>query len=679
MNGGDSGFLAEASFKPGLGGQEDMLERRWVTFSYPDPSDGEPWKEVAPTAGILDLEFVRPGGAAGDEPWQLFVDTVTPYLAQAETIWPGWDTPLSSMEDLDQVPFVAAWTENAGAWQNMGQRDVAWCASCGDGRVEAADGQDGWFSAFPGDETARPPMWRDCHQTTLGQGASDVSAWEDPFWGRFEVAEPPQLWVAGEAADTADDQDGKRYLMFATWDEVEERWTSDSGEPCLDISTWATGEWVNFAQGGALDCGDGKDWDVDGNYYHDGFIDQPWSACADDWPNVDLDAAGVGSIRTIVAIDEDLAVLAAAPVNTQNFVGGEGLWLVRRVGTDGMRYQAITYHELDPDQSTGSDCPASEFFSDNLKGAPEIVVDRARWLATRSYDTVYEQWVGELRLFVMGRPQSDGSCGLAEVMVNAEPGTYVPAPIEPFEDNGTSVEASWFELDYYNEVDTSNDTLRMNRGCTPPPKGFAGISLSPDSEWLYFFGGDELGSGGPDITTSANNTAGVCAVRVGADRDLDLSLNSTGVCDVVYNGPMADPAEFDTTDGTLNMCVPYPAEQAVRRDVMPARVASFVPDPIVQGVFYAGTQAFSGCDFCEESTPPTPPMGVYVVQRRVSPTNGAVNWAFEWNVGVTDDDDLEFREVTELRPGLHRYPFTPVRHLYVGTTGGGLWDGELTW
>lgn len=120
----------------------------------------------------------------------------------------------------------------------------------------------------------------------------------------------------------------------------------------------------------------------------------------------------------------------------------------------------------------------------------------------------------------------------------------------------------------------------------------------------------------------------------------------------------------------LSMCVPYPAWQAVRRDLMPASSASLLPHPHVQDLYFVGTVASTGCEYCD----PLLPLGVYLLQRRTNPGDSVGVWSFVRAVA----DDLGYPQITAIEWGSADGD-EHLDQLYLATSGGGMWEAEVSW
>lgn len=87
------------------------------------------------------------------------------------------------------------------------------------------------------------------------------------------------------------------------------------------------------------------------------------------------------------------------------------------------------------------------------------------------------------------------------------------------------------------------------------------------------------------------------------------------------------------------------------------------------GEAFVGLTANTECSACKT------PLGIYAVQRRHRVATD--DWVWQ-SMRLPNAEDLELRQTYDLEWGNDADDWT-VGNLYIGTVGGGLWEGQLTW
>lgn len=396
----------------------------------------------------------------------------------------------------------------------------------------------------------------------------------------------------------------------------------------------------------ALDCS--------GRYVSSDDVERPWYGCDGDpespW---NIAEAAVGDVQLVMALDHHTALVGTVDACTNPWAetgaclgaeAGGGLWVVRHADGVGLSWQAVTgLGTVDVDGDDSSACDESDLFAMGWLGPPDLVVDRWTWTQSRSYG-VDGNPEGSVRLFLLS---GDDDCGILEINFELGP--------TPSSSVGTDLVADWEAIDWWD--DSVGDGFELDTNVFyPVPSSAWGLNIDRDGRWLYVFGGamSANGAGG------TNDVDGVTAIEVGLPRgDYGALFPPTVVNDVTY---------------TSTQVQPYPMESAVKRSEIPGAHQAFLPHPHLQGQAFLGLSANAECDAC------LLPLGVFSVQRRFRPWaagEGADDWAWG-SMRLPNAADLEFRFITDLDWG-NAGPDDTMRNLYIGTNGGGLWEGEVTW
>lgn len=547
----------------------------------------------------------------------------------------GWDSPAGA--DLDLVDHALAWAghESGPVFQDLVVNTVAVCPAC---RLEetvsgplrrdvvlgggASDYK--YHTLYPEYGWTQPPGERPCEFHMVAASPPDIEVWHDP-----EGAYPSQAWMilANQDASDADapylDPMYTRALFFSTEASAGgPAWAGDLGaEWCWD--GWdADGAGRNPGFAGA-NYVDALDWTLNCQDSNDIEVDQHgFSPCyenveaASDFVAPAMGPAGVGVPVGIEALGPDTALLATIAAC------GDPLNPCSADDADLRGLWMVRYVPEDGLFYTPVEMPA------DLDGcAPEDLLqyrfESGALLNGRPSLAVHPAsgWAeGEtVRAFLSSR---DATCGVVEVSftVPALTGTRGD-PLEP-----PIADATWTRLNLDDHVGVECDL-------GADPWYLNGVHVSRDGRWLFL-------RGGWTIDPAAGPPTALCAV--------DLATGSAGA----YTG--------------WREVVPGPWLQ------MP--VMAMASHPHLEDTWYIGGSTNPDCPLC------TPP-GLFTVQRRRRWAGGAWQWA--WSSYRSSDDDLPVRQITDIALGPGVYPTgTPsddARRVYVATSGGSWWEGEVSW
>ena len=570
----------------------------------------EPMQEAWP-AGLTDGIFVDGVNVHGEEGTHLLLGGNHVWWLPQEyagaAAHPGWDT--SDHQDLDAVPFILAFDEEDGgpAFQSAQMRAVtsfpgALTDESGNrDELISANGDYLTFRLYGGDPAYRPPASRPCNFAMTGLVGVDVAGWSDP-----EDPATRQVWLLGNKPDGVDYDPALGRGLFLSRDGGDE-WCwdgmSDDDASAAQLANdnhlkpdAVTSEWFLHCQDQGHDLVDSLGSPVAA---HPG-----WEACktsnfADPF-NMDVDPLNgdpVGLPRKIVALGEGIALVAASRACQSDTFNcdpgdavGEGLWVVRDGGSTGLSYTKVVL--------PSNTCTEADLFATTA----------IRGLAVHpgSGDSNAEM----VDAFVVS---SASNCGLVEIT---------------FTLGSEDTSADLAVISTHPDTDAGG-AIPEYPDCSLSAAAMLGVSVGPDGDWLYAYGGYAHYS-------DAYADGGVCAI--------DL----TG--DYVHGA------------GQENAVTPVEARFAIH---------TLLPHPHVQAVSWFAGWADEGCLACM-------PTGVYEVQHRYKPATDT--WA--WGSRRISGEDLGFKGVYEMTWGGGDdvdldAPY--LMNLYLATPGGGFWDGAVEW
>ena len=540
----------------------------------------------------------------------------------------GWDAEYG-VDDLDKVAFVMG-NQPARSFQdtvvkNLSvlsaavvegdyHRDLVY-VSPGDVYLHTAHGHE--------DPASREAADRDCHPTSTSVSQGPVATWAS---GEQEENGDSihETWWAPVNVATADWHDAtNQYNMLYH--------RRDEGDWCWDaVAVSGRGNWILYNPTATT-------WDL---YCLDTAQVVPangtWATCnaeaADD--PLDFHLGDVGRITDLVALGDDVALLAAAgrcgdtDGDTETYDNsdeicaensGEGLWVVYDDGPTGLRYEEVTYDEVVPSMPSSlgdNTCDKVNFFEAVLDddGTPSDPSDDyiVRGVARLSLHPDTDTATGgtHVRAFV-----STKTCGVREVEfelgTESSPSGWVAWPA-----SNCPLYPLAFPMAGYEASDIT-------------PAVTAGAVVTPDGSSLLVFGGSSNG------TTSQGG--GVCVIAL--------------------------------SDGS--------AQTAIPANTIRQAISAVVPHPDVEGLYAVAA-------YRDGETSTTGEAGVYIIQRRALPWSGG-GPAYGWR--RLSGDDLDHPRGLDLGWGIGRDPWfwpegvepPPSDHLYLATAGGGPWDLAVSW
>ena len=524
--------------------------------------------------GVEDIDKVA--FVIGDQPERSFQDTVVKFLS----VLPG------AIDDGDY-------------W-----RDLVY-VSPGDVYLHTAHGHE--------DPASREAADRDCHPTSTSVSQGPVTTWasgerdangdavHETWWAPVNVTE----------ADWHDDNNEDNMLYHRR----------DDGEWCWDaIQLSGRGNWIKFGISGDT-------WDL---YCLDTAQVVPangtWASCnamaigdqidGDD----DLTLEAIGRITDLVALGDDVALLAAAGrcggANNSDTIcaenSGEGLWVVYDDGPTGLRYEQVTYDEV------VSSVPLS--LGNNTCGK----VDFFEGVATSSSPTR-----GMARISL--HPDTDTGTGGTHVRAFISTKTCGVREVE-FELGGEATPIGW------RAFPASNCPLY------PPVYPLAGYEASDIT---------------PIVTTGA---------VVAAD----------GSSLLVYGGN----AYGDTSQGggvcAIDLSTGYPYTAIAANSIRQA-ISAVVPHPDIEGLYAvagyrdgeSSTTGEAGVYLIQRRALPWTSGGPLYAWRRISRDDLDHPRGLDLGWGIGRDLSILFTNPDHTPPAYD--------HLYLATAGGGPWDLDISW
>ncbi len=522
--------------------------------------------------GVDDLDKVA--FVMGDQPERSFQDTVVKFLS----VLPG------AVVDGDY------------------RRDLVY-VSPGDVYLHTAHGHE--------DPASREAADRDCHPTSSSVSQGHVSTWASGDRDASGDSIHETWWAPLNVIDTDWHDDNKKYNMLYH--------RRDDGEWCWDaLGVGDRGNWIKYGISGDtwdLYCLDtGKVVPANGT----------WATCnanaegIDDAADLTLDA--VGRITDVVALGDDVALVAAAgrcggASNSDTICtegSGEGLWVVYDDGPTGLRYEEVNYDESVPSMpsSLGANtCTKVDFFEGVATSSSPT-----RGMAGISLHPDTDTGTGgtHVRAFI-----STKTCGVREVEFElgseSTPGGWVAWPA-----SNCPLHPPVYPLSGYEAADVT-------------PKHTTGAVVSPDGSSLLVYGGNSYGD------TSLGG--GVCAVSL--------------------------------SDGSALTAIPA---NSIRQAIM-----SVVPHPDIEGLYAvvgyrdgeSSTTGEAGVYLIQRRALPWSGGGPLYAWRRISgdDLDHPRGLDLGWGMGRDLDPWPEFPEL-----------WSPsVDHLYLATAGGGPWDLDVSW
>ncbi len=545
----------------------------------------------------------------------------------------GWDAEVG-IDDLDKVAYVMG-DQPERSFQDSVVKDLVVVSGGSDegayrrDLVYVAPGDIDLFTAYGHEDPAnRDAADRDCHVTAISVARGSVDTWQNGALEQDGGFGHEVWWAPVNVAD-ADWHDTNNEYNMLYHRRRHDTWCWDA------VAVSGRGNWMEYN-------GTTTTWELsclDSNKVVT--TNGSWPSCNANADGLDVDGdadltlENIGRITDIVALGNDVALLAAAgrcddadgdtDANNSDEIcaegSGEGLWVVYDDGATGLRYEEVTYDETVPSMpsSLGSNtCDKVDFF-EGLLDDGEVV----RGMGTLSLHPDTDTATGgtHVRAFV-----STKTCGVREVEFDlgseATPSGWVAWPA-----SNCPLYPPVFPLSGYEASDIT-------------PAVTAGAIVTPDGGSLLVFGGASDGSLQQWSSTGYIDIGG-------------------GVCAI------------DLSDGSAQTAIPA---NSIRQ-----AISAVVPHPDIEGL-YAVAAYRSG----EAST--TGEAGVYLIQRRALPWSGG-GPAYGWR--RISGDDLDHAQGVAVSWGVGRetdpFPAMPedwlpsTDHLYLGTAGGGPWDLDVSW